>query len=570
MSIKRRDFIIGSLGVAATANLLPGCGDDDDSGHAGNLDGGMGLDGGLDSGMAADASVFDAVTFAHGVGSADPLATAVLIWTRVSGQTQPLAVNWTFAKDAALKDVVQTGTVQAVPTSDFTVQVDVTGLSAGTTYYYAFSTGATARSITGRTRTLPSTLDHARIAFTSCANWQNGYFSAYRAISKRNDLDVWIHLGDYIYEYADGVYADATLAQARAHLPANEAISLTDYRTRYAQYRSDPDLQELHRQHPLIVVWDDHEFANNAWVGGAENHNPGEGDWNARKAAAIQAFREWLPIRVIEASPTPKIFRSFPFGELFDLIMLDTRMYARDKQTGMTDALGDVGTDPAVWADPNRHIIGAEQEAWLFGQLDQSVQRGARWRLLGNQVVFSQGRNPLDTMNPHGIIYSDFWDDYQADRNALIQHIATNGVHNVVFLTGDIHSTWVMEVSTDPFNPAVYNPSQGLNGVAVELVGPAVTSLALEDNMATAQSAPALLASANPHILFSEFTRKGYVLLDITEDRLQAEWWYVKQFKLPNSADEELGKAYTCQQSVARLVETTTITPPKAAPGAVA
>ena len=568
MSVGRRDFIIGSLGVAATANLLPGCGDDDDSGPVSKLDGGTPLDGGLTGGM--DAGVFDAVTFAHGVGSGDPLASAVIIWTRVSGQTQPVAVSWTVAKDAALREVVQTGTAQAVPASDFTVQVDVTGLSPGTTYYYAFSISASSRSITGRTRTLPSTLDHARLAFTSCANWQNGYFAAYRAIAKRNDLDVWIHLGDYMYEYAAGVYGDATLGQARLHQPAHEAVSLTDYRTRYGQYRSDPDLQELHRQHPLIVVWDDHEFANNAWTGGAENHTPDEGDWNARKAAAIQAFREWLPIRVVEATPTPKIFRSFPFGDLFDLIMLDTRMYARDKQTGDTDALGDVGTDAGVWADPSRHIIGPEQEMWLLRQLDQSVQRGARWRLIGNQVVFSQGRNPLDmVMNPHGIIYSDFWDDYQADRNAVIQHIATSGIHNVVFLTGDIHSSWVMEVSSNPFDPAVYNPAAGLNGLAVELVGPAVTSLALEDNPGNAQLAPTLLKSENPHLLFAEFTRKGYVLLDITPERLQAEWWWVKQFKQPNDAEQELGKAYTCQQSAARLVETTAITPPKDAPAAV-
>ncbi|MDB4985016.1 MAG: alkaline phosphatase, partial [Myxococcaceae bacterium] len=463
------------------------------------------------------------------------------------------------------------GTVTTSADVDYTVQTDVKALTPGTTYYYAFTVNGT-RSVVGRTRTLPTTLDHARIAYTSCANWQNGYFSAYRAIANRSDLDVWLHVGDYIYEYKAGEYADASLATQRSHVPANEAITLTDYRGRYAQYRTDPDLQELHRQHPLIVVWDDHEFANNAYVGGAENHTPGvEGDWSARKKSAQQAFREWLPIRVIEADPVPKIFRSFKFGDLFDLIMLDTRMYARDKQSGNDSTFGDTG-DPAQWADPNRHIIGPEQETWLLNQLTQSSSRGAHWRLIGNQVVFTQGADPLDGKMPHGIIFSDFWDGYQADRNQVIDHALTNGIKNIVFMTGDIHSSWAFEVSKNPFDPAVYNPAMGLNGFAVELVGPSVTSLALEDGMgnALANSAPALVGGANPHLLYSEFTRKGYVLLDITADRLQAEWWYVKQYKTQGDASEELGRAFTCQSNAARLIATTTPTPKKDAPGPVA
>ncbi|MDB4974071.1 MAG: hypothetical protein JWN48_2412 [Myxococcaceae bacterium] len=557
MSVGRRDFIIGSLGAAAVSQLLPGCGDDD-------------------SGASA---VPDKALFAHGVGSGDPLATQVLIWTRVSGQTQPVEVSWTVAKDVNLSQSVQTGVVMATADTDYTVQPDITGLEAGTTYYYRFSVGKS-QSVTGRTRTLPGTLEHARLAFTSCANWQNGYFAAYRALSKRNDLDVWVHLGDYIYEYKAGEYADMTLAAQRSHLPANEAVTLADYRTRYAQYRSDPDLQELHRQHALIVVWDDHEFANNAYAGGAENHMPElEGDWTTRKRVAQQAFREWLPIRVVAAEPVPKIFRSFAFGDLFDLIMLDTRIYARDKQTGEDQTFGDTG-DPTKWADPTRHIIGPEQEMWLLGQLSASTTRGARWRLIGNQVIFTQGRNPLDTMSPQGIIFSDFWDGYQADRNQVIDYILSNGIKNVVFMTGDIHSSWAFEISKNPFDPSIYNPAAGLNGFAVELVGPSVTSLALEDKPGQAQIAPALLKGTpadpiNPHLQYAEFTRKGYVLLDVTTERIQAEWWYVKQFKLatdpaaPLDALQELGKAYTCQSNAGRLVETTAPTANKDAPALV-
>jgi alkaline phosphatase D len=561
MSVGRREFIIGSVGVAASSQLLGGCGDD--SGDKGTV--------GPDSGMPGEQ--VNTALFAHGVASGDPLADAVILWTRVSVvDGANVELGWLVSKDPLLTSPVKSGTVAATVDADFTAKIDVTGLEAGTTYYYAFTVAGRGRSVTGRTRTLPTHLEHARIAFTSCANYQNGYFSAYRALAARNDLDVWLHLGDYIYEYKAGEYADAALAAARSHLPAKEAVTLADYRSRYAQYRADPDLLALHRQHPLIAVWDDHEFANNAYVGGAENHNPdqGEGDWTERKRAASRAFREWLPIRVVDADPVPKIFRSFKFGELFDLIMLDTRILARDKQTGNDSTFGDVGTDPAAWADPKRHIIGAEQEAWLLNELTQSSARGARWRLIGNQVIFSQGRNPLDSMDPHGIIYSDFWDGYQADRNGIIDGILQGGIKNVVFLTGDIHSSWAFEISKNPFDSNVYNPAAGLNGFAIELVGPSVTSLALENDPGNAMAAPALLPTVNPHLRFSEFTRKGYVLLDVTNERLQAEWWYVVQFKAPNDATEMLGKAFTCQQSSALLVETTAPTPPKDAPPLIA
>jgi alkaline phosphatase D len=542
MTVGRRDFIIGSLGAAAVSQLLPGCGDD------------------------AAGGKLDTALFAHGVASGDPLIDSVIIWTRVSAQQAPVEVSWEVATDADLNNVVQRGVKTTSADSDYTLQVEVPSLSAGTTYYYRFAVGDSL-SWVGRTRTLPASLDHARIAFTSCANYQNGYFSAYRAIAKRNDLDVWVHLGDYIYEYAPAIYADPALAATRSHQPPREAVMLDDYRGRYAQYRSDPDLLELHRQHPLIAVWDDHEFANNAYVGGAENHMPDEGDWTARKRAGSRAFREWLPIRVVDADPVPKIFRSFKFGDLFDLIMLDTRMFARDKQTGEDATFGDTG-DRTQWANPGRHIVGTEQEGWLLNELTMSSTRGARWRLIGNQVTFSQGRNPLDPNTPQGIIFSDFWDGYQADRDGVINALLQGGINNVVFLTGDIHSSWAYEISKNPFDASVYDPAQQRNGFAIELVGPSVTSQALEGTP-TADIAPQLVASVNPHIRFSEFTRKGYVLLDITTERLQAEWWYVQQYKAPDNAAEELGKAFVCQTTTARLVETTTVTPNKEAPPAL-
>lgn len=571
MSVGRREFIIGSVGVAASSQLLAGCGDD--SGDKGT----QGPDGGVPGGDGGvPGEQVNTVLFAHGVASGDPLADAVILWTRVSvTDGQPVALSWVVSKDPSLASPVKTGTVTAAPDADFTAKVDATGLEPGTTYYYAFTAAGRGRSLTGRTRTLPTTSDHARIAFTSCANFQNGYFAAYGAIAKRTDLDLWLHLGDYIYEYKAGEYADPNLP-ARLHTPAQEAVTLADYRGRYAQYRSDPDLQALHRQLPLIAVWDDHEIANNAYIDGAENHNPGEGEWVDRKRAGSRAFLEWLPIRAMPADPVPKIFRNFKFGELFDLLMLDTRIVARAKQAGDDNSMGSGVGSPTVWQDPTRQLLGTEQETWFLNELSASKTRGARWRLIGNQVIFTQARDPLAPDAPapapamtRNILYSDFWDGYQPARQRVIDHLLTNGIQNVVFLTGDIHTSWAFEISKDPFDLKVYDPTMGKPGFAIEIVGPSVTSQALEGT-STADIAPRLLKESNPQLKYAEVTKKGYVLLDVTNERVQAEWYYVTQYKAPGDSTEMFAKSFTCQQSSARLVEATTPSTPKTAPAPAA
>jgi alkaline phosphatase D len=550
MSLGRRDFILGSACAAASVPLLSACADGDD-----------------DLGAPIAALQLDLVAFAHGVASGDPLAESVILWTRVSEASKEVQVRWQIARDPALRQVVKSDRLTTGPERDHTVHVNVTGLEPGTTYYYAFTTEGRGRSITGRTRTLPRTADRARFAFTSCANYQNGYFNAYRALADRADLDLWIHLGDYIYEYAEGVYGDPDLG--RVHAPSHEAVSLGDYRARYAQYRRDPDLQEAHRQHPLIAVWDDHEFANNAYVDGAENHAPAtEGDWAARKRQAAQAFLEWLPIRAERADPVPKIFREFAFGELFDLIMLDTRMIARTQQASTDDPpLQNVG-NPSVWTDPTRQLLGTEQEAFFLDALDRSRTRGAAWRIIGNQVIFAPTRNPLqiDPSKPDeiNISFSDFWDGYQPARARIFDRIVSGGVANVVFLTGDIHASFALEINASPFSPT---PPPNF---AIELVGPAVTSQAFETT--PFEGAAPILLAANKHAKYAEVTRKGYVLVDVTSQRLQAEWYYVRH-KLPSSPQEELGASFTCARNSATLVPATVAstpspTPPEKAPPA--
>lgn len=275
-----------------------------------------------------------AVAFNHGVASGDPGRDRLIIWTRVSPeQTGPVPVRWIVARNRELSDIVKTGVAEASAARDYTVKVDVTGLRPGAPYFYGFRAGAAASGV-GRTRTLPQgRLDSVKIAIASCSSYPHGFFNAYDALSKTEGLDLIVHLGDYIYEYGlSGYGGDSGIALGRIPSPEVECARLEDYRARHAQYKTQRELQAAHAVAPWVVVWDDHEVANDTWVGGAENHNAGEGDWAARKAAALRAYYEWMPIR----EPAPgqafeAINRSFQFGDLFSLIMLETRLTARDE-----------------------------------------------------------------------------------------------------------------------------------------------------------------------------------------------------------------------------------------------
>ncbi len=540
MRIRRRDLLVGT--AASVVVTGAGCSDSAEPVTTG--------------GPEIGPLPVDTTTFAHGIASGDPLVDRVILWTRVTTtDPAPVKVLWVIASDPALTNVVNRGDAMASADADHTVKVDATGLTAGTTYYYAFALEGKGRTVVGRTRTLPSgEVARLRVAMTSCANYNNGWFNAYARIADRADLDVWIHLGDYIYEYADGVYGKA--AAERPLDPKNECVKLEDYRRRYAHYKRDTDLQEIHRQHPLIAVWDDHEVANDAWKGGAENHQPDEGDYQARKLAGTRAFVEWLPIRVpVPTNDVPKIFRSFAFGNLMDLMMLDTRLIGRDKQIGTTDVVNgsDKGT-PEQWADPSREMLGAEQETWLKGQLTASKARGAAWRFFGNQVIFSPTIDPRDKK----VVSTDFWDGYQATRKRIVEHLQNEKIGNLVILTGDIHTSWALDV---PADIATYKPDTGEGSVAVEMVGPAVTSQGLEGDP-LASVAPALLQNANPHIKYNEVTRKGYLVVDITRERVQGEWYFVGDH-LTKTNIEEFAAAFSCASGTSHLVEAGGPLPPR-------
>ncbi|MEU6509808.1 alkaline phosphatase D family protein [Streptomyces sp. NPDC046942] len=483
-----------------------------------------------------------APAFLHGVASGDPLPDGILLWTRVtpspeavpgSGLGPDTEVSWVVARDKALTAVVAKGSVTATAAGDHTVKADIRGLEPATDYWFRFSAGGTDSPV-ARTRTAPAadaTVSGLRFGVVTCANWEAGYFTAYRHLAARGDLDAWLHLGDYIYEYKTGEYA-ARGTVVRPHAPAHEIITLADYRTRHGEYKTDPDLQALHLKAPVIAIWDDHEFADNAWSGGAVNHTEGaEGTWTARKAAAKQAYFEWMPVRPAVEGTT---YRRLRFGKLAELSLLDLRSF-RSQQA----STGSGSVD-----DPDRTITGRAQLDWLKAGLKAS---DTKWRLVGNSVMiapFVVGSLTGDLLKPlakllglpqDGIgVNTDQWDGYTHDRRELLDHLRSNAIGNTVFLTGDIHMSWANDVPVDagtyPLSPSA----------ATEFVITSVTSDNLDDiakvpeGTVSAVAAP-LIEVANRHVHWVDTDRHGYGVLDITADRAQMDYYVLSDRTDPDA-----------------------------------
>jgi alkaline phosphatase D len=484
--ITRRHLLAGAGASLALGSV--GCGEPPDA---------LPRDAGADA--PSDAPFLDAVDFLHGVASGDPLADRVILWTRVTpraGAVGPVSVRWEVSAALDFATLVASGEFVTTAARDYTVKVDAAALPAGTTLYYRFAVGAT-RSPVGRTRTTPvGAVDRLRLAVVSCASLAHGYFHLYRELAERLDLDAVVHLGDYIYEYASGRYGSV-----RPYDPPTELVSLADYRRRHAQYKRDADVRAVHQQHPMIAVWDDHEFANNAWVDGAENHRPAaQGAWRDRKAAALRAYFEWMPIR---EQGDERIWRRFAFGDLADLVMLDARLWARPQQAP--------GGSPAL-DDPRRSLLGDAQERWFFEAVTTSA---ARWKLVGQQVRMA----PLQPK-----FNADTWEGYPAARARFLDTLARMRTRNVAVLTGDIHTSWAMDLARDPFDPRAYDPRTGEGSLAVELITPGVTSPGHPPEVEA--EIPGLIRQ-NPHLRYANASQRGYVLLDVTAERLQAEWFHL-------------------------------------------
>ncbi|HLP50486.1 MAG TPA: alkaline phosphatase D family protein [Chitinophagales bacterium] len=461
--------------------------------------------------------------FYFGVASGDPHQTTVIIWTKVWNENgKPVKVKWQVATDTTMQHIVAEDEVTSTAGSAYTVKVNVKGLQAGTIYFYRFSTGGVYSPI-GRTKTAPEgDAESLRFAVVSCNNYIGGYFNAYRLIANRNDIDAVIHLGDYIYEY--GASAKKKKSVVRVHIPGHEIITLQDYRSRYAQYRLDKDMQEVHRLHPFITEWDDHEFANNTYKEGAGNHQlDKDGDWEERKGIARKVYFEWLPITDNDKS---SIIRKMNYGGLAEVFMLDGRVEGRCKQL-------DSPQDTLLSCE-TRTMLGKEQSDWLTEGMKTST---ARWKVMANQVVFSE-------MDAHQLtkkyaINADAWDGYPVERKAILDSFYHYNIKNIIVITGDIHLSWGFDLVQNPKNKERYNRQTGKGVIGAELVTPSISSNGLGERfprgLCNMIGSIIKRKATNPHLRFQNLVDHGYVLLDLNKDRAQATWNFCKTVKKPST-----------------------------------
>ena len=517
--------------------------------------------------------------FREGVASFDPAATSIILWTRytnAANEPDEATIRWEVSSTSDFGALVASGTAPAAASADYTVAVNATGLTANQKYYYRFRSERTATtSVVGETRTLPigSQASSVKLAVVSCANFQAGLFNVYGAVAA-SDADAVVHLGDYIYEYGAGQYGTtgATAALNRLHQPATEIVSLSDYRTRYRQYRGDKQLQRAHQLKPFICIWDDHEYANDAYTTGAENHQPAtEGTFDDRKRAANQAWFEYLPARTADKT---KIYRNFEFGNLVNLLMLDTRIVGRDKQLSLASYFSSTGVFntaafATAWQDPSRSMLGPDQRTWLAGALGGS---SARWQAIGSQVLMGKmyipaellplvaqlatGPTPallaqystqatqlsviktrilnndptvtaaerarVETVLPYNL---DAWDGYPAEREKLY---AAAGTKKLISLAGDTHNAWHSDLRDAAGRRA------GAEFACSSVSSPGFEAL-LAGNAAAIQGFEQSNQLLIDDLQYLDASRRGYVLASFTAANATAEYRYVASLDTENA-----------------------------------
>jgi alkaline phosphatase D len=467
----------------------------------------------------------DLKPFYHGVASGDPLQNSVIIWTRVTPDdfNSTVEVDWYVSENISFTNVVQSGKVNTSSSRDFTVKVDVKNLEPGKYYYYLFK-ALGSYSVVGRTKTAPASgINRMRIGAVTCSDYRAGYFQAYEAMSKRNDLDIILHMGDYIYEGGGG-------PAERKHDPDFEIYTLAHYRTRYSQYRLDTMLQKCHQVHPFMTIWDDHDIVVDALRDTSFRHNPAFGSYQNRKLAAITAAREWLPIRDPEdGGDIYKNWRNVSWGDLAEIIMIDVRLYDRDRFAA--------NTSDTIYGKSDHRMMGPEQLRW-FNETIKNTR--STWKITGNQLMFSH----------FGILGIPFvlenWDGYPYERNQIFNNLESNKINNLVFLTGDFHCSFANDVPRNPNNPFQYNRANGRGSLAVEFVLPSISGGNLDEEFGGLDVLPPGFVEGgaqfiNPHSKFIDLTEHGYVLLDVTKQRAQAEFWFQESIRQPGSVSERPG-----------------------------
>ena len=499
--------------------------------------------------QGATSESFANAVFAHGVASGDPDADSVVLWTRISGATRATDVAWRVALDPDMDEVVASGTARTGADRDYTVKVVPTGLASGRRHYYQFEAMGTASPI-GRTMTLPEgQLDQLVIGVASCSNYPFGHFNGYEAIADDADIEIVIHLGDYIYEYDENSYgAEPGRRLGRVHEPRHEIVTLADYRTRHAQYKSDPGSLAMHAMHPLIHTWDDHESTNNPWMGGAQNHQAEEGDWTERRARSLRAYYEWMPARDPLPGQAPEQrWAHYRFGDLASVFTMESRHTARSEQIDL-GANRDTLTDPEAAADFYSSVVGAEdrrmlsarQEDFLATGIAESVESGQPWRILANQTILAKVIAPnIDEPDMNDLLATqpaesssllealtavgklgipanmDAWDGYPAARNRLYGLARKAGARDLLVITGDTHIFWQNRLFAE-------------DGAAmgVELGTTAITSPRgfYQLGESATNRYDELVADANDSVVWANGRFRGYIRLTLTRERARADF----------------------------------------------
>ena len=452
--------------------------------------------------------------FTLGIASGSPSAESVVLWTRLMGPASksvehgPVPVRWEVAHDEQFSRIARRGEVQALPELAHSVHAEVSGLDSDRWYFYRFFAGGAASPV-GRTRTLPAPdaeVRKLRLAYASCQRWEHGYFSAYRHMREEN-LDAVVFLGDYVYEYP-------TAARAVRVPSGGWALTLGDYRQRYALHKGEADLQAMHSACPWIVTWDDHEVQNDYAGLQAGDSGPAVADFGARRAAAYQAFYEHMPVRAsaltqalvgLAGGAEMRLFSQLRFGRLATLNLLDTRQYRDPQVCTRGGRPGSSPVQPAAcpaWNDPARTLLGAAQERWLDHALAGS---GDGWSVIAQQTLF--GRRDLQP-GANGTSWNDGWDGYAAARSRLTQSLRKHKVANAVLFGGDVHENWVGHVKAD-----YQRPDSELLGV--EFCGTSITSRSGSNDKVTQQR-----LAANPHFVFADSERRGYGVAEFTPGQL--------------------------------------------------
>jgi alkaline phosphatase D len=476
--------------------------------------------------------------FLHGVASGDPLDDRVIIWTRWTPPTSfegSKTVFYQISNTINFTQILEENSITTDLSKDYTVKVDVQNLESGTYYYFRFIAD-TDTSVIGRTKTACiGSIDNVRLAFVNCNDYRRGYFNAYKTLANQNNVDAVVHLGDYIYETGGG-------PDGRKHEPDAEIWELNDYRMRYSQYKLDSNLARCHQVYPFIQIWDDHDIVVDAVTDTSLQHGEQFGSYQLRKNRAVQAFREWNPIREISTIDQIKNWRKFSYGSMLDLFVLDVRLYDRD--------LFAVDVNDTIYDSPYAKMCGPEQLAWLKAGLYNST---AKWKVIANGLMFGQ----LQVANVP-LVFEN-WDGYNYERDQIFNLIDTAEIKNVIVYSGDFHCSFASNLAKNPYNFASYNPFNGNGSLAVEFIPPSLSSDNFDEGndfglgAGNAGIAQTLITTSNSHIRFCDLNNHGYGLLDLKNDRAQNEFWFLQNIQDPLNMNESAASIWRVLNNEGKL-----------------